>query len=115
MLHQYDNKALSEQRNGLHTGSNSGHQAINLAILAGGNPILLMAYDMRFHGGRTHSHNGHEMKHPEESYKHGYARNFRTMLPQLAKLKVRVINCTPGSAIDCFPFSTIEKELCAHS
>jgi hypothetical protein len=35
------------------------------------------------------------------------------MLPQLAKLGVEVVNCTPDSAIRCFRFSTIEAELAA--
>lgn len=111
MLHNYGSAGLSDRTNGLNTGINSGHQAVNLGILAGGNPALLLAYDMRYHGGRTHSHNGHPVSHSEESYKKTYAGNFKTMLPQLERLKVRVINCTPGSAISCFPFSTVEKEL----
>lgn len=117
MLHNDDengHEGLSERPNGVKTGSNGGYQAVNIATLAGAKRILLLGYDMRFSGKRSHSHNGHPAKTPEASYAR-YARRFSSMLPQLGKLGVSVINCTPGSLIQCFPFSTIEKELCAPS
>ena len=114
MLHNYGYEGLSEKTNGLSTGSNSGYQAVNVATLSGAKRILLLGYDMRFHGKRSHSHNGHPVKLPEDKYTQ-YAGAFKTMLPQLKRLGVEVINCTEGSAIQCFPFSTIEKELCAPS
>lgn len=92
---------ISEKDHGICTGSNSGYQALNIAVLSGGTPILLVAYDMRYHGKRTHSHNGHAVKMPESTY-FGYARHFSTMQVQLAKLRVKVVNCTPNSAIPTF-------------
>lgn len=115
MLHNDDRNSdgagLCERPNGLRTGSNSGYQVINLAVLAGAVKVLLVAYDMHFNGRRSHSHNGHPVKHTDDSYRR-YAKRFNSMPPQLNKLGVSVVNCTHGSAITAFPFSTIEKELC---
>ena len=102
MLHNHGREGLSEQPNGLHTGMNGGYQAINLAVLAGARRVLLAGYDMRFPGGRSHSHNGHPHSHPEANYSL-YASKYSSMLPQLGRLGVDVVNCTPGSAIDAFP------------
>ena len=102
MLHNHGREGLSEQPNGLHTGMNGGYQAINLAVLAGARRVLLAGYDMRFPGGRSHSHNGHPHSHPEANYSL-YASKYSSMLPQLGRLGVEVVNCTPGSAITAFP------------
>lgn len=102
MLHNHGSDKLSEKRNGLHTGSNSGYQVLNLVTLAGAKRIPLVGYDMRFTNGKSHSHNGHPHKMPENSYR-DFAKTFATMVPQLQKWGVEVLNCTPGSAIQCFP------------
>lgn len=103
-------RGLSELPNALRTGANGGYQAINLAFLAGGNPIYLLGYDMRFHGKRSHSHNGHRHQVAEQAYL-GWARNFQTMLPQLQRRGVTVVNCSPGTAIDAFPRGDIARLL----
>lgn len=112
MLHNYGNEGLSELLNGLNTGSNGGYQAVNLAALTGARRILLIGYDMRFPGGKSHWHGGHPPsgRVPESSYTM-YARKFSTMLEQLTRLGIEVVNCTDGSAIRCFPFSSLEREL----
>lgn len=43
----------------LRTGANSGYQAIHLAAHFGARRIILLGYDMRCSGGRTHWHEGH--------------------------------------------------------
>lgn len=112
MLHNLGYEGLSEVPNGLHTGSNSGYQAINIAYLAGARRIVLVGYDLRFEKGRSHSHNGHPVDVGEERY-HQYARNYSSMVPQLAKAGVEVINCSPKSKVTAFPIKTIEEALCA--
>ena len=110
MLHNYGHEGLSDNPNGLSTGSNGGYQAVNIAVLAGAAKILLTGYDMRFPGGKSHWHSGHPIKVGEDRYAQ-YARSYKTMLPQLAELGCEVVNCTPGSAITAFRFSTVDKEL----
>ena len=101
MLHNCGVSGLSERTNGLHTGSNGGYQAVNLAILTGATRVLLLGYDMHFDGTRSHWHKGHPVKVDEGRYSH-FARNFNSMLPQLKQMSVEVVNCTPGSLISCF-------------
>lgn len=102
---------LSEKPEGIHTGKNGGYQAMNIAALSGGRLILLAAYDMRFQGQRSHSHNGHRDSVAESAYRTVYAREFNTAADQLQRMGIKVVNCTPGSAIKCFPTSTLEQEL----
>lgn len=101
LLRNSGREGLSLDPGGLHTGANSGYQAVNLAVLAGAKRILLVGYDMRYSAGKAHSHNGHPLVMPEAAYSQ-YAKKFSTMNPQLAKLGVEVINCTPGSAVTAF-------------
>lgn len=110
MLHNFGQLGLSEQPNGIHTGSNSGYQAINLAVLAGAKRILLLGYDMKFDKGRAHAHNGHPATTSECQYL-SYAKSFSTMIPFLDRLGVEVVNCTPGSAIQAFKRGTVESLL----
>jgi hypothetical protein len=101
---------LSEKPDGVSTGSNSGYQAINIAVLAGAKRIVLLGYDMRYENKRTHAHNGHPQKMPESTYL-GFASKFKSMKPQLEKLGVEVLNATPKSAIDAFPKVSLESIL----
>lgn len=115
MLHndsmdRQDTGGLSERPNALRTGSNSGYQSVNLAVLAGAKRILLLGYDMKFSGGRTHSHNGHPTKGAEDSYTR-WAKNFDSMRPHLHKLGVEVINCSPDSVITAFKRGDIASVL----
>lgn len=110
LLHNYGVTGLSENPNGVHTGTNSGYQAINIAVLAGARRILLLGYDMHFPNGKSHWHGEHPIKIPEQHYT-GYTKQFATMLDQLKKLGVEVVNCSPGSALKYFRMSTIEQEL----
>ena len=111
MLHNSGGELLSDAPNGIHTGSNGGYQAINIAYLAGAKRILLLGYDMKFPAGKSHWHGGHEIKVPESHYTGLYAVKFKTMLPQLKKAGVEVINCSIGSSIQCFPFAPLAEAL----
>ena len=110
MLHRCSSEGLSEKQNGLHTGGNSGHMALNPAFLAGGNPILLLGYDgKRGPRGEKHGFGEHPDK-TEPPYK-DMQRNFAGTLPVLKAAGVSVINCTPSSAITCFPKTPLEQAL----
>lgn len=102
---------LSEKTNAVVTGSNGGYQAIQIAVHAGAKRILLLGYDMRYGpGNKSHWHGGHPERMPERAYA-DYARKFSTMVPQLQRLGIEVINCTPGSLIDAFPRGDIASLL----
>lgn len=101
----------------IHYGRNSGFQAVNLAILFGAKRILLVGFDMWATGGKRHFFGDHpDRLHNEKSadeltrYFGGFLREFdgaaRTMPPG-----VTIINCTPGSALRCFPSRDLATEL----
>lgn len=94
----------------IHYGKNSGFQAINLAILFGATRILLIGFDMRLVEGKRHFFGDHpKALNPASNYKSwvtvfGYAAD---MLPK----HLTIINCTPGSALKCFPMMDLSEAL----
>lgn len=86
----------------LHTYGNSGSQAIQIAAKAGARSIELYGFDMQ----GSHWHGEHEK--PLRNTKPELYVRWLERMPALAEaLKSRgisVINCTPGSALRCFPF-----------
>lgn len=96
-------RGLSLSPTGLTTGSNSGYQAINLAVHFGAQRIVLLGYDMRgrhFFG-----------EHPDKTvppFDRSIAA-FATLVAPLALLGVEVVNCTPNSALTCFPTASLRE------
>jgi hypothetical protein len=105
-------------RNGVMTGANSGYQGINLAVHFGAKRILLIGFDMHMRGGKSHWFGKHPINHPTKTdnvpgdYSNTMLPNFPTLLDPLKQLGVEVINCTPGSALTCFPMMSLEDALC---
>lgn len=108
--------SLSTYPRAIHQGSNSGFQALNLAILMGAKKILLIGYDMRYIGKKRHWHGDHDkrLKNPAPSTLNMFIKAFNTIKDDDLQGAV-VLNCTPGSALDRFPFSTLEEELGSES
>lgn len=110
-LHNVGPSGLSEQRNGLATGQNSGHQAINLAVLLGARRILLLGFDMKPAGdGRFHWFGDHPIKTPRNVFS-AMLQAFPKTLDPLARLGVEVVNCTPDSALQCYRKAPLRDEL----
>jgi hypothetical protein len=80
-------------------GQNSGYQAINLAVHLGASRILLLGYDMRDPG------------RPQERKYLQWIENFATIVEPLRQIGVEVVNCTPSSALKCFPYQSIADAL----
>lgn len=90
---------------------NSGAGAINLAYLFGCRRILLIGFDMREVDGRKHWHANHPAPLVQTQMFREWIHKFMTLAADLKQAKCEVINCTPGSALQCFPMSTLDKEL----
>lgn len=94
----------------IRTGKNSGYQGVHIAAQTGAARILLCGFDMQHTGGERHWHGNHAtgLKDTDpDAYPHWVA-----YFDGLAKaLPSRIINCTPGSAIKCFPSMTLEAAL----
>ena len=112
MLEHKGDPGLSSDPTLLHTGGNSGYQAVNLAVLLGAKRILLLGYDMK-HGpnGEKHWHEDHSANNPPPAQLADWVKIYATMLPDLEKAGVVVVNCTPESALDCFPKAKLEEVL----
>lgn len=103
---------LSADPRQIHSGRNSGYQAINLAVHLGAARILLLGFDMRRAAdGRRHWFGRHPGGLEKDSPYQDWIKAFRTLPPDLAAAGVTVINCTPGSALDAFPAMRLEDAL----
>lgn len=102
---------LSSDPEYLVTGSHSGWQALNVAVLAGAKRILLLGFDARDPDGQA----GHWFgEHPTPTPRAAYAAYRKAFAAGAAAVKaagVEVLNCSPGSAIDSFPRATIDEAL----
>lgn len=96
----------------IHTNGNSGAQAINLAYLFGCRRILLLGFDMKLGPkGEKHWHPDHPSPLMQGQTFGDWLHKFNHLAVDLKKGSCSVVNCTPGSALTCFPMSTVEKEL----
>lgn len=101
----------------IHYGHNGGFQATNLAMLLGAAKVLLLGFDMRVHDtdldaetgtlGATHWFGDHPNKvvSPYALFIRCFERAVELGLP------VPVVNCTPRSALRCFPTLRLREAL----
>jgi hypothetical protein len=120
---------LSKDRSYIHENHGSGPMAINLATHYGFKKIILIGHDLKYakdydgkkrNVGSTPRHffgeYPKEMQHwastrVVEGVMTGYKEYYRSMLPDLNELKVKVLNCTPNSALDCFEKDELGRAL----
>jgi hypothetical protein len=107
---------LSIDPTGIYTGQNSGYQAINVAVLYGCRLIILVGYDMR--AGEVRGTNGVEFRHhwfgehpwrTEPGTYLYFRQEFARMAPTAALNGIRILNATPGSALDAFPMVDLAR------
>ncbi|HYH39910.1 MAG TPA: hypothetical protein VD860_16940 [Azospirillum sp.] len=93
------------------TGANGVYQAMHSAIHAGAARIVLVGVDMkRGRGGRSHFFG----EHPDgrvDDHASVMLPHFPTLQPALTERGIEVINCTPGSALTCFPMGNLDEVL----
>lgn len=115
---------LSTDPEVLHHGHSSGYQLVGQAYRKGATRIVLLGYDMKFdpaYDGRSH-HIGDTPRHffgeYEKSLQHwpsvmvrkGVHVELLELYESIARQNaVEIINCTPDSAIECFPKVSIEQ------
>lgn len=95
------------------TGGNSGYQAACIAMHAGAGRIILIGMDCRAVDKRNHWHRRHigKANDPGDNNYASWRNNWRTLVAPLRARKIEALNATPGSAIDCFPRSSLEEAL----
>lgn len=98
----------------VYAGGNSGYQAINLAYHLGMRHGILLGFDMRRQQGEPGHFDG---EHPEpmisapENQIAAWLARFPALARDLRHEGVAVVNCTPGSALDCFPAMTLQEAI----
>ncbi len=90
-------------------GGNSGFQAIHIAAHAGGSRILLCGFDMR--GGHWHGRHTYPLREHGDGIFAEWIERMATLKAPLAERGIEIINCTPGSALKCWPFIPLEEAL----
>jgi len=123
---------LSEDPSIVHINHGSSPMTVNLALHYGIKKLVLIGHDMRYakdynpkarDPGSTPRHYFSEYPGPLQHWPSvlvgkskpgvldGLIQTYGKMIPQLNKLGMEVVNCTPDSALDVFRMSTLEKEL----
>lgn len=105
---------LETDPTGLRHGSNGGYQAINLAYHLGATQIILLGYDMRLSGNRTHWHDGHPATREaayQQTLENAMLPKFPSIVEPLKAAGVEVLNATSGSALECWPHVSLDKIL----
>lgn len=101
---------LSVRRDLLHGGGNSGYQAINLAYLFGAKEIVLVGFDYKTSGGKSHWFGEHPPELRTNMPYGTWVLRFRDLAKDLQRLGVKMVNCSPDSALDFVEVSTLTEE-----
>lgn len=87
----------------VHTGLNSGYQAMGLAAMWGASRIILLGFDMQRTGGQTHWHGDHIAGLPNLGHLNRWIEEMIVLGADLRRAGVKVFNATRVSALQCFP------------
>jgi len=94
------------------SGSNSGHQVLNLAYHFGAKDVVLVGYDMQRTYGMSHWHGDHppelERPMPIDTWVEG----MNHIAEDLVEVDVRVVNASIETALTCFERLPLETALC---
>ena len=92
--------------------ASTGASAINLAMLLGATTIVLVGFDMRFIDGESNWHSNNVSVVREADY-NLFIQGFERIKLDLDERfpQIRVINATPGSAMNTFPIMTLEEAI----
>ena len=95
----------------LRDGRHGGVHAVNIAALSGSRRHILIGFDAREPQGKpSHWFGDHQRPTPTVAYQM-YRQAFTAIENPLRAIGVRVINATPGSAIESFPKLPLEEAL----
>lgn len=86
-------------------GGNSGYAALCLAVKLGAARVMLYGYDMRAVNGRMRRFEYSANLNSKPRFQHWIPKFDALSIELMTKRGVDVVNCTPGSALRCFPFS----------
>lgn len=89
----------------IRSGCNSGYQGIHIAMHAGAQRILLCGFDLR--GTHWHGYHPSSLRNAGEDVYLKWKPYFEELGPIAKGMGVEILNCTPGSALKCFPMAQL--------
>lgn len=105
------NVGWSDRRDSVFSFSNSGAQAIQVAAKAGARRVLLLGMDMD--GGHWHGDHPAPLRTTHRDLYPIWRDRVGMLAGFLRERGVEVINCSPASALDCWPRIALEDALAA--
>lgn len=100
-----DDYGISIRTDRIHRGGNSGYQLVNLVVNWGAAELILLGYDMTPGArGQLHHHapHGGDLHNPTILNLRDWTQRFIDAGVELRDRGIRVINCSPRTAITCF-------------
>lgn len=101
---------LAARPDSLRTGRNSGYQLINLVAHSRPRRIVLVGYDMKHDGRRSHAHDGHPAGSNNDVYRE-FVPYFAGLPAALAAIGVEIVNSTLDTAIKSLPSLPLREAL----
>jgi len=111
---QFADGLVSEPLGEVGCGGNSGFQAFNLAVQFGARRILLLGFDMNEKHSELHwygRNNAPGQYNPDAANFQRWRAAFTGAIGELSRLGVEVVNCSPVSALACFPRMSVPEAL----
>lgn len=90
-------------------GYNSSFAALNWAILQGAKDIIFLGLDCKPGKDKTHFFGEHPIAH--RSPYHLFIQAFEAAAKQLINTDIKIINCSPDSAVTCFEKKSISDAI----
>ena len=108
-VHGVGSAGFSTNPSLIHYGSNSGYQMLNLAYLWGCTKMILVGYNMKKVGSKSHFFTGkREGNLQVNSPYSSFAAKYNTIQKDIRDM---IINCTPDSALTAFRVEDLDEEL----
>lgn len=94
---------------GIIVANNTGQGALQLAYHFGAKRILLLGFDMRRIDNQMNWHQRHKQSTDPARMRDIFMPAIQRLGKELARKGVEVINCTPNSALTCFPYRDLRE------
>lgn len=109
-LIEHDTRLCFSAKKGIiATGGNSGFQALNLAYEQGCRKAILLGFD--YHSPQSHWFGQHPGSMNKNPCMHNWVKHMALAAPVMAESGYQVVNATPNSAIESFPFMEINDAI----
>jgi hypothetical protein len=94
--------------------ANSGHQAIEVAVLLGAKRIILLGYDLqRLANGRAHWFGSHPspLANTSPNTYAAFRKQFESLVEPARARGIQILNASTHSALNCFPKVSLAEAL----